>query len=80
MEDRIYVPGGWKCEQCEFHVTKMILSAQDGTVVSDNREIQEMCPNDSHVLRRETWKERALSQEKTIWDLLVQLKQAKVGN
>lgn len=73
------IPGSWVCDACGFALTKNLLTPT-GEVSTDPREITERCPNDGTVLRKETWKERALGAQELVSTLLDELKAAKAGH
>jgi hypothetical protein len=50
----VYVPGGWHCPKCKFHLTTSILYAKSGNVGVD-RKIPDPCPNDGTPLEPDTW-------------------------
>lgn len=74
MNSLIYVPGEWICDRCKFIIQNHFLQAQTGGVFVNNRDIDELCPNDGQRLRRYTWKELAESQEAMILGLLKEKK------
>ena len=63
-QNLIHVPGEWFCPVCLFETHKRLLSAADGSVVVNNIDITETCPNDGSPLERVTWKQRAEEAER----------------
>ncbi|MFN7931551.1 MAG: hypothetical protein U0Y68_27200 [Blastocatellia bacterium] len=52
-----YVPGLWKCTECQYVVQMKLLIASTGNVAVNKKEVIEPCPNDGYFLRRVTYKE-----------------------
>lgn len=60
LAEMVYVPGGWHCPKCGFHLVCSILYARSGNVGVD-RKTPEPCPNDGTPMEPDTWKADAES-------------------
>lgn len=71
----IYVPGVWRCPQCEFQLVRSTLFVASGEVGVSRKDIEEPepCPNDGALMVRLTWRERALDGEKRLIDTMERL-------
>jgi len=56
-EAAVYLPGTWKCDACDFTLSKDIINAQTGEVGVDPDKKREACPNDGTLLRRVSYQE-----------------------
>jgi hypothetical protein len=65
MADMVYVPGGWHCPKCKFHLTSSVISAKSGNVGA-SRQIPEPCPNDGMPMELDTWREDAMQMAEHI--------------
>lgn len=57
LEEKQYVPGVWRCDTCNFQVSKNVMNVANGTVGADRSEDLEGCPNDGLMMRRVTWEQ-----------------------
>lgn len=59
-DERLFIPGAWRCPKCNFVLQRATLFMQSGTVGTSeaDREEVEPCPNDGVAMRRVTWEER----------------------
>lgn len=57
LEEKLYVPGVWRCDTCNFQVSKNVMNAANGTVGADRTEDIEGCPNDGMMMMRVTWEQ-----------------------
>jgi predicted Zn-ribbon and HTH transcriptional regulator len=61
-DERIFIPGCWKCNHCQFELTRTrinVYTGEFGTTAAD-REDPEPCPNDGQLMRRISWQERLI--------------------
>lgn len=72
LNDLIYAPGEWKCEQCGFSLIKKTLYVQTGQVGMDREEDTEGCPNDGSWMKRVTWKEIAVDLGRQLENLVLE--------
>jgi hypothetical protein len=56
----VYVPGGWHCPKCKFHLVSSVISAKSGNVGA-SRQIPDPCPNDGTPMEPDTWRDDAMS-------------------
>lgn len=52
-----WMPGAWICDKCGFVLQKNILHAADGAISADTCPINNVCPNDTTLMRPMTWRE-----------------------
>jgi hypothetical protein len=64
----VYVPGNWTCVKCGFVLYQQTLCTRTGEIgvtIADVMQMSgEMCPNDGEPMRRTTWRERAIENQK----------------
>lgn len=56
----VYVPGGWHCPKCKFHLVSSVLYAKTGNV-GVNRQTPDSCPNDGTPMEPDTWQADAMA-------------------
>ena len=52
-----WIKGQWKCPKCSFVLSKAILCTGDGNVYANAEPFNEVCPNDSQLMKPLTYKE-----------------------
>lgn len=57
LEAAQYVPGEWKCDACDFVVSKNVMHMANGVIAPQMADCVEACPNDGTLLRRVRWDE-----------------------
>lgn len=63
----VYVPGGWHCPKCKFHLTSSVIYAKSGNVGA-SRQIPEPCPNDGTPMEPDTWRDDAMGMAEKMMD------------
>lgn len=52
-----WIKGQWKCHQCNFVLSKNVLSVRDGNIYANAEPFNEVCPNDGQAMKPLTYKE-----------------------
>lgn len=67
-DERIFIPGVWRCPRCEFELVRTSIDANSGRfgTTTEDRYESEGCPNDGTEMVRVSWKERVADLSKHI--------------